>query len=273
MFLTESNYFSNEANWEYLSVSQYKDFCGTMKQRGCEAKAMAKLRGEWQEEQSEALLLGSYVDAHFEGTLDLFRAKHPEIFRKTDSELFAAYQRAEGAIQFAEKDKLFMDAMSGDKQAILTAEMFGAMWKCKLDSYAKGRFIVDLKYIKDIRQRFWVKDEGSFVGFAEWWGYDIQGAVYQAIEQIVSGGNKLPFYLAALDKKKVPDKEVISFDKENEAIGTAFKPILEEVERNVPRILKVKSGAVEPDRCGVCDYCLATKKLTKPVYFRDLIEV
>ena len=55
--------------------------------------------------------------------------------------------------------------------------------------------------------------------------------------------------------------------------GKDFEPILYEVERNVPRILELKSGKVEPDRCGVCDYCLATKKLSKPVYFRDLIEV
>lgn len=108
MFLTEANYFSPEANWEFLSVSQYKDFCGTMKQRGCEAKAMAKLRGEWVEEQTEAMLLGSYVDAHFEGTLDFFRMKHPEIFRKTDSELYESFQKAEKAIQMAEADELFM---------------------------------------------------------------------------------------------------------------------------------------------------------------------
>lgn len=268
MFLTESNYHSIEANWEYLSSSQYKDFCGTMKQRGCEARAMAKLRGEWVEEPSEAMLLGSYIDAHFEGTLDFFRMKHPEIFRKTDSELYASFQKAEITIQMLENDELFMEYMSGEKQVILTAELFGAKWKCKLDSYLHKRAIVDLKYIRDLHQRFFVKDEGTHVSFVEWWGYDIQGAIYTAIEQIISGGEKLPFYLAAADKQKVPDREIIGFD----VAGIDLKIVLDEVERNIPRVLRVKSGEVEPDRCGVCDYCKATKKLIKPIYFRDLIE-
>ena len=269
MFLTEANYYSKEANQEYLSVSQYKDFCGTMKQRGCEAKAMAKLRGEWFEDMTEPLLLGSYVDAHFEGTLNLFKAKHPEIFRKKDAELYAKFQKANETIQMLERDEMFMFYMSGEKQTILTAELFGAKWKCKLDSYLRKLAIVDLKYVKDIRERFWVKDEGTFLSFVDWWAYDIQAAIYREIEALVSGGPRLPVYLAAADKKKVPNHEIIAFDES----GRDFEPILYEVERNVPRILELKAGKVEPDRCEVCDYCLATKKLSKPVYFRSLIEV
>ena len=268
MFLTESNYYSQEANREYLSVSQYKDFCGTMKRRGCEAKAMAKLRGEWVDDVSEAMLLGSYVDAHFEGTLKLFKAKHPEIFRKKDSELYAKFQKANKTIQMLENDEVFMFYMSGEKQKIFTAELFGAMWKCKLDSYLKNIAIVDFKYMKDIRERFWVKDEGTFVSFVEWWGYDIQAAIYREIEAICTGGERLPVYLAAADKKKTPDHEIIGFDDS----GKDFKNVLYEVERNVPRILKLKAGEAEPDRCEQCDYCLSTKKVSVPVYFRDLIE-
>jgi hypothetical protein len=269
MFLTEANYYSQEANQEYLSVSQYKDFCGTMKQRGCEARAIAKLRGEWVDEITEATLLGSYIDAHFEGTLNLFKAKHPEIFRKTDAELYAKFQKTNDTIQMLERDEMFMFYMSGEKQVILTAELFGAKWKCKLDSYLRKRAIVDLKYVKDICERFWVKDEGTFVSFVEWWGYDIQAAIYREIEAICSGEERLSVYLAAVDKKKVPNREIVGF-AEN---GTDFAPILYEVEKNVPRILQLKAGKVEPVRCGVCDYCVATKKLTQPVYFRDLIEV
>ena len=45
MELNSSNYYSREANNEYLSVSQYKDFCGTLGKPACEAEAMAKLSG------------------------------------------------------------------------------------------------------------------------------------------------------------------------------------------------------------------------------------
>ena len=97
MFLTESNYYSPEANLEYLSVSQYKDFVGTWAKPGCEARAMAKLKGEWVEEVTTPMLVGSYVDAHFEGTLDFFRVKHPE-FCKKNGELKKDYQKAEQVI-------------------------------------------------------------------------------------------------------------------------------------------------------------------------------
>ena len=82
MILTQENYYSKEANREYLSVSQYKDFCGTIGRVGCEEQALAKLNGYWEMEKTTALLVGSYVDSHFEGTLDLFKAQNPEIFNK-----------------------------------------------------------------------------------------------------------------------------------------------------------------------------------------------
>lgn len=267
MHLTEANYYSKEANIEFLSASQYKDFAGSSGQRGCEARAMAKLSGEWVEAQSEAMLVGSYVDAHFEGTLDLFRMKHPEIFKK-NSDLKAVYIKAEQIINRIERDELFMKAMSGEKQVIMTAEMFGTKWKCKFDSYKKGEFITDLKIMKNLRERFWIKDEG-YVSFVEFWAYDVQAAIYSAIESIVSGGAMLPFYIAAADKTKSPDIDLIAFDE----AGNDLKRVLYEIERNIPRILKVKSGEVEPDRCGACDYCKHTKKLEAPVYYRSLIEV
>ena len=80
MKLTNENYFSAEAMQEYISVSQYKDFMGTMGKLGCEAEAMAKLKGEWKMEMTIPLLVGSYVDAHFEGSLNIFRSQTPEIF-------------------------------------------------------------------------------------------------------------------------------------------------------------------------------------------------
>ena len=41
MLLTSENYYSREANEEYLSVSQYKDFMGTYGKPGCEEYALA----------------------------------------------------------------------------------------------------------------------------------------------------------------------------------------------------------------------------------------
>ena len=150
MILTNENYFSPEASQKYLSVSQYKSFIGTMGQVGCEAQAMAILNGEWQiDDKSTALLVGSYVDAHFEGPLDIFRAKNPEIFKK-DGGLKSDYIKADDIINRIERDPLFMQFMSGEKQTIMTADMFGSPWKIKIDSYLKDKAIVDLKVMKSI---------------------------------------------------------------------------------------------------------------------------
>ena len=80
MELTAENYYSPEANAEYMSVSQFKSFAGTDGKLACEAEAMAELRGEWEMKKTTALMVGSYVDSYFEGTLDDFEKRTPELF-------------------------------------------------------------------------------------------------------------------------------------------------------------------------------------------------
>lgn len=58
--LTPENYYTKEANMQYVSVSQYKEFNGTTGKMGCEAYAMAKLRGEVEEVTTTALMVVSY---------------------------------------------------------------------------------------------------------------------------------------------------------------------------------------------------------------------
>ena len=64
MKLTAENYYSTDANIQYLSVSQFKDFVGTYGKRGCEHCAMEKMFGRWDEPPSTALMIGSYVDSY-----------------------------------------------------------------------------------------------------------------------------------------------------------------------------------------------------------------
>ena len=128
MELSATNYYSNEANMEYMSVSQYKDFAGTYGRRGCEYTALKKLSGEWNPEKTTALLVGSYVDSYFEGTLEVFKKENPEIFTKTGG-LRAEYKKAEEIIKRIERDPFFMQCMSGEKQVIMTGDLFGTKWK------------------------------------------------------------------------------------------------------------------------------------------------
>lgn len=262
MILMSENYFSKEADREFLSVSQYKKFIGSLGRCGCEAAAMAELNGEWEEEKSTALLVGSYVDAHFEGTLNIFKAQHPELFTKK-GELMAAYRRAEEVINRIERDEYFMAHMSGQKQVIMTGELFGAKWKIKMDSYFPDTLIVDLKCMKSLREDNYVRDYGH-MEFVRYWGYDIQGAIYQKIVEI-NTGKKLPFKIAAASKEEYPDIEVIQVEQ------SLMDAALSEVEKNVPKILALKNGEYDSVRCGMCNYCRHTKKLTHSIWSSELL--
>ena len=262
MIVMTENYYSQEANREYLSVSQYKDFCGTIGRPACEEQALAKINGTWEMEKTTSLMVGSYVDAHFEGTLDLFKAQNPEIFTKSGT-LKAEYKKAEEIINRAERDSLFMQFMSGKKQVIFTAYMFGAKWKAKLDSYIPGKCIVDLKCMKSLRETHYVKDYGR-MDFVRYWGYDIQAAIYQEVVRICTG-EKLPFYIAGLSKEKEPDMEIIQVPQ------VWMDEKLCEIEQNTPKILMLKSGEIPPIRCETCDYCKHTKVLHSPIWPDQLI--
>lgn len=262
MVLTAENYYSKEANKEYMSVSQYKDFAGTYGKMACEFSAIEKLEERWAQKKTTPLLVGSYVDSYFEGTVGEFKKETPEIFTQ-DGGLKAPYIQADKIIERMERDPLFMMYMSGKKQVIMTAELFGTKWKIKIDSYAEGIAITDLKVVESITKPKWVRDIG-YLDFIRYWGYDIQGAIYQEVVYR-NTGLRLPFYIAAGTKEEEPDIEVIQVTQNylDEAKNM--------VEMNMPRILRVKNGEVEPDRCEMCDCCRHTKVLKRPISITNLV--
>ena len=249
--LTNENYFSQKANKAYMSVSQYKSFTD------CEACAMAELNGEYKKPMTTAMLVGSYVDAYYEGTLEIFKAQHPEIFKR-DGNLRADYIKADEIIKRTESDAVFQKFMSGEKQKIFTAELFGCNWKIKIDSLLTDK-IVDLKCMANLK---WGYDSrlNRWNNFVSLWRYDLQLAVYQEI-YFRAAGKRLPVYIAACTKEDVPDIEIIDIPQ------WRLNECLYELERTLPHILDVKNGKVLPQRCGVCNYCKSTKVIKDPVSF------
>lgn len=245
MKLTNDNYFSPSANQAFFSVSQYKTFLK------CPARAMAEVRGEYKQPMTSALLVGSFVDSYFEGTLDKFKEEHPEIFKR-DGTLKADYIQAEQIIKRIEADDLFMEYMSGEKQVIKTGEIEGVPVKIKMDSYHPGRMIVDLKILRSC-ERIMGQSPISF------WKYDLQGAVYQYIE-----GNKLPFFLAIATKEDVTDIEIVRVEQFD------MDDALADFKKNIVRFNAMKQGEIEAIGCGRCDYCKSIKKLTAPISSDDL---
>ena len=254
MILTKGNYFGTDADMAYMSVSQYKQF------EKCEAKAMQLIEGKWEQQKSTALLVGSYVDAHFEGSLDMFRAQNPEIFT-AKGELKSNFKQAEEIINRIERDNMFMEYLSGEKQVIMTGEIFGVPFKVKVDSLLPDK-IVDLKIMRDF-EPVYVEGKGR-VSFIEAWGYDIQGAVYQEIVR-QNTGKKLPFYIAAATKE-TDGADIGIFELEQGELDIC----LELMEEDIKRFVLIKNGIIEPERCEKCDYCKHTKVLKAPVMSSEL---
>lgn len=254
--LTNDNYYSAEADAEYMSVSQFKDFKGTWGIKGCEFMAMERLRGEYPEKKGLPLLVGGYVDAWFEGTIEKYKAEHPEIIKK-DGTLKADFVQADYIIERVQRDPMFMYYMSGEKQVIMTGNIAGIEWKIKIDSLLPDT-IVDLKVMSQIDRNKWVEDIGEYLDFVRYWGYDIQGAVYQEIVR-QNTGNKLPFVIAAVTKEEEPNIELIEVDQ------VYLDDALNRVKRESPLVSDLKLGLSEPEKCGICGCCRKNKVLLEPI--------
>ncbi len=270
--VTKENYFSQEIQMAYLSASQFKAF------DQCEAGALAQLRGEFPQMETTALLVGSYVDAVFAEEIDAFRQSHPGLFKR-DGTLKADFLRAEELVGRMQGDLLYTLLLSGEKQVVRTGHIAGVPFKIKIDSLLDGatcraivqKFpgegaalgfcdgaIVDQKVMKDTED-LWDPETHSRVPFAARWGYDLQGAIYQAIE-----GHMLPFVLAVGTKQSPPALEAVYIPDGQLAAKLA------EVEDRAPRYQAIKEGKLPPRRCGKCPYCRATRKLEKILDYREV---
>lgn len=235
MKLTESNYYSTEADLKYMSVSQFKSFLD------CEARTMAKLKGEYKEEKNNtALLVGSYVDSAIENTLDKFKEENPQIFTQK-GELKSDFKKAEEIVKLIKKNELFQKFLSGEKQVILTFELFGVWWKIKMDSFVRDICITDLKTARNTE------------GIVKW-RYDYQGAIYQKGVEL-NGLGTLPFYLAVATKEDIPELNI--FQVPQSTLDLALSGIADLIEH----VIEVKSGKIAPTRCEKCDYCKKTRQV------------
>lgn len=264
--LTADNYYKDTS---FLSFSQIVDFVGTPAMRGCEARALAKLSGEYRETPSDALILGSLIDVMLTGTEEeqkAFMADHPEMYAsrgKTTGQLLAKYAIAEKMIQRLLGNDLTRKTLSGEHQRIFTGKIFGYDFKCKVDSLLPYA-VVDLKSTADIGKSYFNPETRRACNFMEFRNYALQGAIYQAlVEQ--NTGKKLPFFITAVDKHAdYPDIDVFQIDQ------GSMDAALEEAEPYIERIVALKNGEEIPERCECCAYCRMTKNPTAPRSWLDL---
>ncbi|MCM3701873.1 PD-(D/E)XK nuclease-like domain-containing protein [Paenibacillus macerans] len=268
MELNKENYYSLEANRHYMSVSQFKNFLPAYD--GCEAAAMAELKGEYTKEPIEAFTEGHFLHSWNEGVLHEWKASNPQIYAKTGKtagQLKANFKHCEKMIEVLENDPFVMDVLSGQKEVIFTAELFGIPWKVMFDSYnpdAAGIF-ADLKSMKEMDGKFWNKDAQAYENFIDHYGYNVQMAVYAEIEKRATKRDLwLIPNMVVVTKQEPPDHDIIYFDYD------AIEAGLQIVARNIERVKAVKAGKVEPIRCEKCEYCRLTKKINRIKHVSEL---
>lgn len=277
MKLTNKNYYGSAANNSFMSVSQFKQF------QKCEAMALAELKGEYERPKSKALLLGSFVDEMLTGTkksqIKFIVENRFEIFQKSsklskiddegltviatdffpnifdiENKPYAEIVQALETIERIKKQPLMMKHFKSKHQVIMTGEIAGVPFKIKMDNYKPGEFIADGKYMASLRS------PNLFEPMVKYWGYDIQGAVYQEIVY-QNTGERLPFLLDIGTKENpahLAVAEIKQYDLD-EALDTVIK--------NAPRYQAIKKGEIEPERCGEydCNYCTETEIITEPI--------
>lgn len=277
MKLTNKNYYGAAANSSFMSVSQFKQF------QKCEAMALAELKGEYERPKSKALLLGSFVDEMLTGTkksqVKFIVENRSEIFQKSsklskiddegltviatdffpnifdiDNKPYAEIVQALETIEKIKKQPLMMKHFKSKHQVIMTGVIAGVPFKIKMDNYKPGEFIADGKYMASLRS------PNLFEPMVKYWGYDIQGAVYQEIVY-QNTGERLPFYLD-IATKETPTHLAVAEIKQYD-----LDEALETVIKNAPRFQAIKNGEIEPERCGEydCNYCTETEIITEPI--------
>ncbi|WP_193756612.1 PD-(D/E)XK nuclease-like domain-containing protein, partial [Clostridium coskatii] len=134
-------------------------------------------------------------------------------------------------------------------------------WKAMFDIYnPQKKVIVDLKTTRNIHSKF-----NGNENFITHYDYLLQMAIYCEIDRINrKADDYFQPHIIAVSKEDIPDKAVI-------LLGTEFiEDKLLETEILMDRVKAVWQGREQPTRCEECDYCRATKKLEKTIFYMDL---
>ena len=259
--LNAENYYSEEMNFRYMSNSQYNDFLR------CEAMALAKIQGDWKPAPSNDFLVVSFLHAWNESPMALeeFKRNTPEIFTMK-GDLRSEFRFAEEMIKTLEQDAFCFSTLGGEKEVIMTAEIGGAEWKIKIDTYKPNKAVIDLKTTRSIWDLQWSTEHRRRVSFIEQFNYWQQLAIYTEVERLTMGRDKrLDALIVAISKETPPDKAVIILDDQDR-----MEHELNQIRANMPRILEVKQGFIEPTSCGRCAYCRSVKDITEVISYKDL---
>ncbi|HIZ56315.1 MAG TPA: PD-(D/E)XK nuclease-like domain-containing protein [Firmicutes bacterium] len=275
MLLTRDNYYTQEADWEYMSCSQYQSFCE------CEAAAMAKLEGRWKGPDTDAFLVGNYFHSYMEGPEahnEFCQQYFDKIYKtKTDKKSglveitgkYAAYDAADRMIEKCLSDPMVRQfyEMPGNVEEIMTGELFGIPWRIRMDKRVPSRnLILDWKTTANIRELKFNPITRERETFAEAYGYLMRAAVYSEIMKQNEQQDYDPqFLIVAVSKQDPSDLAVLSLNHRQR-----WDLELEDIKKRLPHIIRVKTYQEQAKRCGECDYCRATSRVRRIIPYYEL---
>jgi hypothetical protein len=260
---------------EYMSFSQYKRFLT------CEAAEIARQKGVWRDKSSTAMAVGKYVETILLNDISELEIKLAELekelefdnikLRKKDGELYSEFVYANRSIETVKNDKLMIAALTGLRFVPIEGKIAGTTWKGEIDVLnIDKKYFGDLKCVDEIYKKVWDSENHCYRSIFDASDYYLQIAIYAELLR-QKYGELYRGYIVAVSKEKneTPDKEIIAFDCQEKPMDIFVAEKLIGIEQNMPRILAVKSGELEPIRCGKCNYCRYTKTITKPMHYLE----
>lgn len=254
MILTRDNYFSKEADMEYMSVSQWKLFYE------CEAKALATIQGQETATFKEAFLEGQLFEELVAGDAQTFMENHPELVSSrgaTAGQLKAEFKKVVNAAERFNSQNFFTDIIKKcQKQVILTGEISGVKIKCAIDLFdPETNSIYDIKCMKDFKEQ-WNSEEKAYMPWYYVYGYVMQLAVYRELVRQNFGEPK-EIGLITATKEDEPNIAALSFSSD------LLDLELDNFKLYLKRYDNIKKGLLKPDNCKCCDYCKSIKVIDR----------
>jgi hypothetical protein len=272
LILTESNYYSREADFHYMSCSQYSDFLE------CEAAEMAKLEGNYTPPQPEAFIHGNYFHTALEGKeehIAFCEAYADEIYKSRGKSAaagkgkYAAYEKLDEMIAAVRADEVIAKLLDADGECerIVQGKLFGVPWRGKLDKWIPSmNLIIDYKTVADAHQTFYNAATRIRQSFIEEYAYMRRAAVYAELAYQTFELEEYPrFLIVAVSKQDPPEKLLIDLtDQERWGLELSV------LDGEMHRIQQIKQGSIAPRMCGMCAYCRANKP-TRVIPYTDLM--
>lgn len=223
---------------EHLSFSAYR---GLLE---CPAKQVARDKGEYVFETTQAMLVGKYAEAKLCGS------ELPEGTLKGNGDPYAWTTNADETTGRMLNDTVIQEFLEGEQQAEFKFDYRGVNWVSIPDiiNHERKR-VVDIKKTANF-DLIWSKEYGTKVPFYTDRDYFLQ----LALPALHFGYDA---YLMVLTVEKPGNYDIIQLSEKD------MRDSLETAICESEHLLKIRKEEIPATRCERCAYCRSTKKITE----------